>query len=490
MQTIFSEYTHNISTDNFPVLTAGRRSRKTTDMEIIELGDSHGWGQGATGNEWEEGQPVYSIHNPPITSRGFYEILNEHLNNKFAMYKSMITFSGFSSAGEVTKVQVNRKKQETPNKNTDHLEVLTGRVYVVPSLALQSAEDATFYSRVARNDVSHFGYSNVRQKMARGFYAFGLEGAIPFKLSIQMKEYARKMYMGVVKTSQACKIKIYFSPENTPQTTSGEYYKNASGFPKIFRMVNGAAVECTSSEALVTGGVISIDTYSASSQDVIYCIDWGFKQKGEVLIEYNGFVPASSNFPALGSRAFHLRGIMFDRNIASNYSMGGHTTGGWLGTEASYQDAAYDHIAEILRYASFTPYLSIIQAPIVNEYLRQTPIATFKNNLAAIVNRLKNHRSNVSGRGTDVLFLSTIGSRTQEFGTDKAMIKYDAYFTALKEFCSDNKHGYIDFRQLFKDNVAQGLIDYQLLYHDSNHPSPFVHEFIGNELIKITNIIF
>ncbi len=55
-----AKYAINMKAAQFPVLTKNRREKKTTDMEIVMLGDSHGWGQGSPG--YDITLPVYSTH--------------------------------------------------------------------------------------------------------------------------------------------------------------------------------------------------------------------------------------------------------------------------------------------------------------------------------------------------------------------------------------------------------------------------------------------
>lgn len=83
-----SKYALNIRASCFPVLTARRRRHATTDLEILMLGDSHGWGQGAPG--YDVIFPAYSSHMAVPYSKGYFAKLREHLLNKYDFYPSAV----------------------------------------------------------------------------------------------------------------------------------------------------------------------------------------------------------------------------------------------------------------------------------------------------------------------------------------------------------------------------------------------------------------
>ncbi|WP_256756869.1 hypothetical protein [Cohnella sp. WQ 127256] len=49
MLNFLAKYAINLKVANFPILTTRRRGHITTDLEVLMLGDSHGWGQGSSG---------------------------------------------------------------------------------------------------------------------------------------------------------------------------------------------------------------------------------------------------------------------------------------------------------------------------------------------------------------------------------------------------------------------------------------------------------
>lgn len=278
----------------------------------------------------------------------------------------------------------------------------------------------------------------------------------------------------------------------TTSTTSSTYHVNQTGYPKVYKVSSsGALILATSPEVVISGGVITIDSYSASNEDAIFCIDWGFKQKGILAFAYAGANVSSSIDSVMDSTLFMSRGFFFDNNIVKIHGFGGHTTNQLLGLAADTDRAATNHITELLQYSFTCPNLLIIQAPIVNEYLAQTSLATFTTNLTTIINQFTAFRNGnyPSTLYTDVLFISTIGEKDKDYGSDTATIKYDDYFNALKTYCNSHNYGYVDFRSWFKNAITKGVFDYEMIYDDTRHLSPFANEFIAKELFKIVDLI-
>src|SRR5690606_17051307 len=154
--------------------------------------------------------------------------------------------------------------------------------------------------------------------------------------------------------------------------------------------------------------------------------------------------------------------------------MGGHTVGQWLGDgSASYNDPSYPHIAEILRFVSFTPTLTIIQVPIVNEYLRQTPLATLRTNLTMLIDKLKSHHNADGSKAMDVLLFTTPGNKGIISEAERsAPITYDDYYAVVREFEVEQGYGFIDFNLYLRDCVKAVLLDYAFLFDDPIHPNP------------------
>ncbi|MBZ8143837.1 hypothetical protein CLD22_29015 [Rubrivivax gelatinosus] len=177
-----------------------------------------------------------------------------------------------------------------------------------------------------------------------------------------------------------------------------------------------------------------------------------------------------------------LRGLTFDNNKVANFAMGGHTVGQWMGDSASFNDAARDHLADVLSYTPARPSHVIVQLPIVNEYLRQTTIAAFKANLQALVDRCRGHlvgTNNVNMLGCDFLFFTSLRDRRVAFqGAAQSAISYDAYIQAAREWCAEAGCAFVDVEAKLFNLVEKHGVDYQRLYNDDIHPSDFANEMI------------
>lgn len=227
----------------------------------------------------------------------------------------------------------------------------------------------------------------------------------------------------------------------------------------------------------ITSNSFRIDTSPITTgvtEEVIYRIDFGATQYGDLYLEATG--------PVL------TRGVVLDNNKVVNLSMGGHSVGAWLGQEPSFNDAATDHIAQILTHVPVQPSHIITQIPFVNEFLAQTPIAVFKTRLLEFTNRFKNHlngSNNFNIKGVDFLFFTSLRNREIAFGVGpEPGVTYNQYVQATKEFCADNGHVFIDCEAALFAKVRSGQIDAERLYSDSNHPSDYANELIFLEVNK------
>jgi len=59
----------------------------------------------------------------------------------------------------------------------------------------------------------------------------------------------------------------------------------------------------------------------------------------------------------------------------------------------------------------------------------------------------------------------------------------------VKEFSSEHGYGFIDFEHYFRDCVTSGLLDYEFLFDDPIHPSPYVNEFIAKMLAEWVDLV-
>ncbi|ERI90998.1 hypothetical protein HMPREF1982_03560 [Clostridiales bacterium oral taxon 876 str. F0540] len=477
----------NIKTSSFPVLTANRRgaTKKKSNIQILCLGDSHGWGQGASG--YDNGDAYFNVHQQYPYSNGFFDILRKHIEEKLDWYKNSLIFTtGLQNTAPDTST-FNFEGIESINRINHNWKIISGVYGYWNTPKLGTSIDDWFFS------LNEFGYETARQKLYDGVMSMARDTNEKAEFVLDMENHAQRVYIGLCRDSSSAKMKISLRDNNMGaleqnlegySSKSNYFYGQPSGYPLVYTVQNGIHTPLPTSEYTIDNTGIVIDTYSntTTSFDCIYCIDFGSKQKARLVVQIAG-----QNANATANAALALRGIIFDANNIINASMGGHTTGAWLGTEASFSGETNPHIDTLLQSIPFTPTLAIIQAPIVNEYLNQTPLATFTSNLTTVINKLNNHKSDGSKK-MDVLFLTTLGNKAKEYlGEAQSAIKYENYFNALKNYCVTNNYGLIDCDSYFK-NLAKNM-DYELFYDDDNHPSAYANDVIGKELIRTIDML-
>lgn len=365
---------------------------------------------------------------------------------------------------------------------------------------IQPVMAAGFYSALTRTDSSfaHLGHLATEHKFGNELCIVEPEyisdGTRKAEWAYEMVSHASKVYIGVLAGRNGAKLEVDLQ---TPP-----YYSRPEGYPKVYRVTGGKHDPLKEPQVQSTpSGSIIIDTYEAAEyREQVICIDYGKKHKGTLAFRYAGaHEQADSNHAdwaeltgqtpcsdlhKLSQPVLMIRGIVFDGNNIRNFSMGGHTVGQWLGDgTSSYNDGPYPHIDEILSFVPFTPSLAIIQAPVVNEYLRQTPLTVFKNNLDTLIRKLGDHHNKAGNREMDVLMFTTLGDQRVQFEGEASLpISYPDYFQTVKQYCLEGGYGLIDFQQYFCDTVQAGLLDVELLFDDAIHPGPFANEFIAQGL--------
>lgn len=312
---------------------------------------------------------------------------------------------------------------------------------------------------------------------------------------ISMRTPARAFYVAVRHKPGAGTLSFYFTDNlgsagagNTPYATSAVARVNSNDFEWFAGAMSAPTVSgpggvlSVTSKATMGATNFAIDCSPITTgvtEEVIYRMDFGSTQTGDLYIESTG--------------TCDFRGVIFDNNKVVNLSMGGHTVGGWIGTEPSFSDAATDHVAQILSHTPVQPSHVISQIPFVNEYLRQTPIATFKANLQTFIDRFKNHMpgsNNFNAKGVDFLFFTSLRQRSVGWeGAASAPITFDMYVQAAKEFCAASGCAFIDVEAALSTEIRSGKIDYQRLYNDDSHPSDYANELIYQELKKTISAI-
>lgn len=423
------------------------------------LGDSHSYGQGSPDYE---GSPIYYSHMASPTNKGYYARLCKHVEQKLE----------FSTA---------------PILPFSNRAALYGRSREERCMLKGPFEASGFYAPAAYKDraAEHLGYLAEDGKFSDSVFVISQrrDGDVQPGLRFQLDTHSRKLFIGVAAGPHGAKLEI--------RLQASSYYVIPPGYPTVHRVRSGHMAVVSNQEAATSSdGSVVIDTFCESAlQEFVYCIDYGKKQKGTVSLSYAGEHPAASG--STDEPAVRIRGIVMDGNRIRNFAMGGHTVGQWLGDGTrSFHDESYAHVDELLNYVPFTPTLAIVQAPIVNEYIRQTDICTFQRNLSVLIEKLKAHLNPAGDCKMDVLLFTTPGDQKILYqGARSLSIAYNDYYEAVRQFCLNDNWGFIDFRRYFADVVEAGMLDHDLLYDDSIHPSPFVNEWIAKGLMSVFDML-
>lgn len=243
----------------------------------------------------------------------------------------------------------------------------------------------------------------------------------------------------------------------------------------VYSMKQDGSLEPNDTSVTFNTDYVDIQCNTASVEEVIYVVDFGGRATGRLFIE----LPESN-------RSLGLRGVTFDNNYAVNFAMGGHTVGAWLGEEASFSAETRDHLADLLTYTPVRPMGVMVQVPFVNEYLKQTPIATFKTRLQTLVTRINGHMpAGQNQLGTAFIFYTTLRNREIAFaGASQSPITYDMYVTAAQEFCAANGHEFVDIEKKLLRIPSELGLPFERLYLNSNHPSDLTNMIIADELTR------
>lgn len=311
-------------------------------------------------------------------------------------------------------------------------------------------------------------------------------------LMIEMRKPARAMYLHVIEEDGGGNMRIGFvnninnGYKGYPGIDEDTKYRNganpwsqllSAGTMGIFKVEPDSNLTANPPNTVRDAFGVKVDTNNGgAAKEVVYRLDLGSQMQGRIFISFDAY----SN--PLGTETFKTRGVVFDNNKFQNYSMGGHTVGAWLGEEDSFSNETRDHVTDILNYTPVQPSHVITQIPFVNEYLKQTPIATFKTRLQSFVSRFENHLSstnNYNSVGVDFMFFTSLRNMEIAFeGGSENAVTYDMYVQAAKEFCEDNNHAFVDCEQRLFDLVDNDRINYPRLYNNSNHPSDYANEMI------------
>lgn len=303
-------------------------------------------------------------------------------------------------------------------------------------------------------------------------------------ISYKFENPCRVIYLAVNRASSRGQLKVYFTDNLSQGVDSDPYvstvsplrYQNAFVMVKdeivSVRTINQSGSLSASTPTEVTfdasNAGITIDTANATSEEVIYRIELGERAKGRIFLE------------AVGGPVL-IRGMVPDNNKIENWSCGANSIGALLGLEsANAGGLAVDCVAAWLQYTPVRPQAVILQAPIVNEYIKQTPIATYKTRLQTFYDRFNNHLASsnmLSNVGTELMIFTSLRDKSKVV-TDAGPITYADYIQATKEFCETNGHVFVDCDGKLLEQVDRGFVSLDRLYNDNTHPSDYANSVI------------
>lgn len=255
---------------------------------------------------------------------------------------------------------------------------------------------------------------------------------------------------------------------------------------------SGNQSEATGFQQNTNSIIIDTSDHINANQEEFYIIDFKQKKKGRIKLSVAG--PGSNNtgkHPLTNTEVIMSRGIICgNMDLFRNWSLGGHSTGAWLGHEESFWKECRNHIQDAAKYMTAKIRGIVIQAPLVNEWLKQTPIDVFKSRLTETINILE---------CSNVIILTTLGLKDREFGISgenvaqnhksDEKITFEQYAIAVKDWTEsqiisgNNNVTFLDCRRCLKDLVVQGVLKPDDLYINNGHPSPVANEIIADMLI-------
>lgn len=306
---------------------------------------------------------------------------------------------------------------------------------------------------------------------------------------IDLERPTRYVVLGVCHVIEGAKVKIDLLPDyewdlySEPAGWGDANYGTSNVSIKALTASGG--MENVGDYAVVDNSnfKITIDSSKAAGYFIPYVIDFGQKKKGRLRIRYAGDGDEATGVRSWsGTTVFTCKGALINNlDYVKNWSMGGHTIGAWLGQEASYWNETRNHVADIKAYTPVRATAVIVEAPLVNEWLKQTPLATFKQRLTDLANEFNQG---------NVLIFNTLGTHDAEFGSDSKAITFSDYANAVREWAetAGGKVTFLDCRRHLKDMVENGHVKAIDLYHNNGHPSPMSNEIMFEHLKRLVDM--
>lgn len=241
-----------------------------------------------------------------------------------------------------------------------------------------------------------------------------------------------------------------------------------------------------------------------SYSDLPFTLSFGVRVTG--LVRFTPYaIKKYTNSPA----GFHIaiRGASAS-NMAKicTHGFGCHSVGDWIGRTADICNhdggVAFNHVPMMVKCEELNSKANrfvVVQAPMVNEYLRQTTIAQYKSDLTAFYTMMFDNAPTASSKDQFVIFTGA-----GENGHDPYLgpvvaaqaITYQMYRDATREWAEAAGVTYIDAAIVQRDLIQQGkavatdFLMYSGSSYDSNHPNNYVHQLWFDEIKKVIPKVF
>jgi len=484
------------------------------DRIMVMLGDSHGWGEGAS--NYQGMSAGFGYHMPWIHNKSFYGRLLDYMYKKYdsepwrciPSYGKGTPLGLLGTGGTIRNGAYISKDAVVKDTATftSRPRIIQGKYYVcevLKSILATVSQDriAMFCDKKTRED----SYSEVYKYNAEiGLFGSAelvfapdasAKSCVLFDIPTPTRYAVVHFHTGTTLGAK-CRVELLDNTdvkddgtENYEQVSTGfgnPLYGTETPTVSIYSTPSFDAALAVPVNVTVTSSYIEFDTsYTGMNNELHYIIDFKQKKMGTLRMSHAG---AGSNYSnagsLLGGPVVITRGVLFgNRDLFKNWSMGSHSTGALLGLETSYQGETRDHITDIKKYMTGSIKALFIQAPVVNEWLKQTSIADFKTRLTAIKTNLN--------CGNVVVF-TTLGTQAGEYGIDTGIIKFAEYFQAVEEWtvAQGSEVTFVDCRKYLKNLVSAGIISYTDLWFNNGHPSPLSHEAIFDMLKRVVDSKF